>query len=51
MITTQAGIEVTLCGTCTKVHPVTRSHCTVCGIASAFISPDGVCINHKGATC
>lgn len=42
--TTPTGIAVKFCYTCGHSHPVTRSHCTRCGRASAFITPAGHCI-------
>jgi hypothetical protein len=42
---TPTGIAITLCGTCGVSHPVTRSHCVVCGSASLFIHA-GRCLAH-----
>ena len=35
-MTTPTGIPITTCPTCEHPHPVTRSHCPVCGLAHLF---------------
>lgn len=47
MTTTPTGIPVTACAQCGKTHPVSRSHCEVCGAASAFFTIDGRCLKHS----
>lgn len=42
-MTTPTGIRIERCGTCGHEHPVTRQHCTGCGIASVFLDPAGHC--------
>lgn len=36
MTTTQTGIPVADCATCGHRHPVTRSHCRWCGLATLY---------------
>lgn len=37
--TTPTGIPITDCTTCSHRHPVTRTHCTTCGLATLFCHP------------
>lgn len=43
MRATPTGIPIGRCITCDRDHPITRTHCIRCGIASAF-QTDGVCM-------
>lgn len=36
MITTPTGVPVRDCETCGRQHPVTRTHCPTCGLATLF---------------
>ena len=36
MTTTPTGIPITDCVTCGRRHPVTRRHCSMCGLATLF---------------
>ena len=37
--TTQTGIPIRDCEICGRRHPITRTHCTICGRASLYCHP------------
>jgi len=37
--TTPTGIPIIDCDTCGRRHPITRTHCTICGFAHLFPTP------------
>ena len=34
--TTPSGVPIMLCSVCGGTHPITRTHCPICGIPSSF---------------
>jgi len=45
MDTTPTGIPIIPCLGCGRRHPENRNHCGQCGMPSAFLSENGICIN------
>ncbi|GAW57475.1 uncharacterized protein PD653_4920 [Nocardioides sp. PD653] len=48
--TTPTGIPIEDCATCNRHHPVTRKHCTTCGLALIFRCAQSDCGNARGGT-